>query len=50
MSTSLLSLPAASLLVSVTSGPGAEAGGGATGPDICTGGLGDDTERPKEMR
>ena len=54
MSTSLLSLPAASLLVSlmgaeaalVTSGPGTEAGGGITGPDIGTVGLGIETERP----
>ena len=57
MSTSLLSLPAASLLVSligaeaalVTSGPGTEAGGGITGPDITTGGLGIETERPSTI-
>ena len=54
MSTSLLSLPAASLLVSLmgaeaaltTSAPGTEAGGGITGPDIGTVGLGIETERP----
>ena len=58
MSTSLLSLPAASLLVSligaeaalVTSGPGTEAGGGITGPDITTGGLGIETERPSMIK
>ena len=58
MSTSLLSLPAASLLVSligaeaaiVTSGPGTEAGGGITGPDITTGGLGIGTERPSTIK
>ena len=58
MSTSLLSLPAASLLVSligaeaalVTSGPGTEAGGGITGPDIATGGLGRGAERPSAIK
>ena len=58
MSTSLLSLPAASLLVSlmgaeaalVTSVPGTETGGGITGHDIGTVGLGIETERPSGLK
>ena len=56
MSTSLLSLPAASLLVSLLGAEaalvssGTEAGGGITGPDIGTVGLGIETERPSGLK